>query len=52
MFGKNFNYDDIIYIFSIIFGLVLFYKFVKNYLIDKLKKLRKKIKNNKWFIKN
>lgn len=52
MFGKDFNYDDIITVFSIIFGLVLFYKFVKNYLIDKLKKLRKKIKNNKWFIKN
>jgi hypothetical protein len=52
MFGKDFNYDDIIYVFSIIFGLVLFYKFVKKYLSDKLKKLRKKIKNNKWFIKN
>ena len=52
MFGKNYDKDDIIYIISIIFGLVLFYKFVKNYLIDKLKKLRKKIKNNKWFIKN
>ena len=52
MFGKNYDKDDIIYVFSIIFGLVLFYKFVKNYLIDKLKKLRKKIKNNKWFIKN
>lgn len=52
MFGKDFDKDDIIYVFSIIFGLVLFYKFVKNYLIDKLKKLRKKIKNNKWFVKN
>jgi len=52
MFGKEFNYDDIIYVFSIIFGLVLFYKFVNSYLIKKLKEIRKKIKNNKWFIKN
>lgn len=52
IFGKNFEKEDIIYVSSIIFGLVLFYKFVNNYLIKELKKIRKKIKNNKWFIKN
>jgi hypothetical protein len=52
MFGKDLDKDDVIYIVSIIFGLVLFYKFINSYLIVKLKNLRKKLKNNKWFIKN
>lgn len=45
MFGKEFNKNDIIYIASIIFGLVIFYKFVNSYLIKKLKEIRKEIKN-------
>jgi hypothetical protein len=52
MFGKEFNKDDVIYVCSIIFGLVLFYKLINNYLIKKLKEIRKKIKNNKLFTKN
>jgi hypothetical protein len=42
IFGKNFNYEDIINIISIIFSLVIFYKLINNYLIDKFKNKLKK----------